>query len=491
VTVLSIKKLNESGYGKKQGKKIQRELPYFITIITLLAESGLGPYNICQKIKDIVDLPIVRLEAIKILKRIDMLGTDPLTALAQAKDRPSSKALGEFLSGYVSAIQSGGNVISYLKSKMTSAYEMLQNEEKQSTEKLSGLVHAYLTMQVVMLAVFILLSALGTTPLEGYMASPVTAVPSPPPYVMLAFPVIMTAVFLIMANKIIHSNIQEIEMKKILRFALPPVLVGVVLIFSNLFSGLQANAYILGMSLIAASIWPALKFKKIYTTNIDAEEATPQILRDITEARKAGIYPEKCIIHACKRADYKTFTPIANSIASKLEWGIPINDIFGTIKNEINNFQVLVIFRILFVVIFSGGGNVNTLDTLANTSERIYNIEKNKRDMLKPYIVVGFMIVVLTGLTSLLTIDAFSEINQQKKIGQINPDVAESDALMQAVSASVIIQAWLAGLFIGKITRGVYSGGFIFSIFFTAITILAIAIVQLQIINIGTIFIAS
>ena len=152
--MLSIKKINESGYGKKQGKKIQRELPYFITIVTLLAESGLGPYNICQKIKDIVDLPVIRLEAIKILKRIDMLGTDPLTALTQAKDRPSSKALGEFLSGYVSAIQSGGNVVSYLKSKMTSAYEMLQNEEKQSTEKLSGLVHAYLTMQVVMLAVF-------------------------------------------------------------------------------------------------------------------------------------------------------------------------------------------------------------------------------------------------------------------------------------------------------------------------------------------------
>jgi flagellar protein FlaJ len=153
---------------------------------------------------------------------------------------------------------------------------------------------------------------------------------------------------------------------------------------------------------------------------------------------------------------------------------------------------VLVIFRILFVVIFSGGGNVNTLDTLANTSERIYNIEKNKRDMLKPYIMVGFMIVVLTGLTSLLTIDAFSEINQQKKIGQINSDGAvDSDALMEAVSISIIIQAWLAGLFIGKITRGVYSGGFIFSIFFTAITILAIAVVQMQIIDIGSIFITS
>lgn len=482
--------MGESSYGKNQGKKIERELPYFITIVTLLAESGLGPYNICQKIKDIVQLPVIRQESIKILKRIDTLGLDPLTALNQAKDRPSSKALGEFLGGYVSAIQSGGNVVNYLKSKMASAYERLQNQEKQSTEKLSGLVHAYLTMQVVLLAVFILFSALGAVPLQGYMSSAIIGSSGPPPYMMLAFPIIMTAVFLIIAKNLIQSNIEEIKLKKIIPFVLPPILGGIVLILSNLFSGMQANAYILGMSLVAASIWPALKFRKIYTKNIDAEEATPQILRDITEARKAGNYPEKCIIHACKRTDYKSFTPVANSIASKLEWGIPLNDIFDTVKNEINNFQVLVIFRILFVVIFSGGGNVNTLDTLANTSEKIYNIEKNKRDMLRPFIVVGFMIIVLTGLTSLLTIDAFSDINQGKNLGQPDAEAAvKADELIQLVSMTALTQAWLAGLFIGKITRGAYSGGFIFSIFFTSITIMVVAIVQLQIIDIGSIFI--
>ncbi len=484
--MLSFKKLDESQFEKSQSKKIERELPYFITIVALLAAGGLGPYSIFQKIKEINLLPTSRQESIKILKRVDMLGLDPLTALNQAKDRPSSKALGEFLSGYVSAIQSGGNVINYLKSKMSSAYERLQNKEKQSIEKLSGLVHAYLTMQIVILAVFILVASIGATPLQGYLASP-TATNSSPPYTMLIFPPIMSILFVVIARNMIYSNIQELEVKKILRFALPSVAIGIILILSNLLSGLQANAYVLGASLIVASIWPALKFKKIYRLNIDAETATPQILRDITEARKAGIGPEKCIFHACKRTDYKTFNSIANSVANKLEWGIPINNIFETMRNEINNFQVLISFRILFEVIFSGGGNVNTLDTLADTSEKVFDIEKNKRDMLKPYVMVGFMIVVITGFTTLLTIDSFSQINEGKKIGHdATTRSTETNTFMQMISMAIIVQAWLAGLFIGKITNGAYSGGFIYSILFVGLTIVSIVTIQLHLVNISS-----
>jgi flagellar protein FlaJ len=485
--MLSFKKIDEGQYEKGQGKKIGRELPYFITIVTLLAASGLGPYTILQKIKEINLLPVIRQESVKILKRIDMLGVDPLTALNQAKDRPSSKALGEFLSGYVSAIQSGGNVLNYLKSKMYSTFERLENHEKSAVEKISGVVHAYLTIQIVILAVFILVASIGATPLQGFLANP-TATNSNPPYAILLFPPIMSIMFIVIAKNMVQSNFPELEIKKILKFGLPSVVIGAVLILSNLFSGLQLDAYILGASLIAASIWPALKFRKIFTANMDAETAVPQILRDITEARKAGIGPEKCIVHACKRSDYKTFNTITNSIANKLEWGIPISNIFDAIRSELNNFQVLISFRILFEVIFSGGGNVNTLDTLADTSERIYNIAKNKRDMLGPYILVGFIVVIITGFTTLLTIDSFSQINNEKKIGQDNTGPnTETQKFEQLISIAVLVQGWLAGLFVGKITKGAYSGGFIYCMLYTIVSLISIAMIQSHLINISSI----
>lgn len=482
--MLSLRKLEEEENKKKQDKKIERELPYFITIVSLLVSSGLGPYTILQKLKDVELLPIIRAETVKILKRIDMLGIDPLTALAQAKDKPSSRALGEFLGGYVSAIQSGGNVINFLKSKMSSSYDRLESSEKQSVEKLSGIVHAWLTMQIVILAVFILVAAIGSNPLTGSDGSG----GSQPPYLLLIFSPLISIAFMKMVQKMNYANIQEIKVKKILKFMLPPFLIGIILIETNVFSTLQINAYILGASLAVGSLWPALKFNKMYIANLHAESATPQILRDITEARKAGMGPEKCIIHACKRKDFKSFNIVANTIANKLEWGIPLSNIFETLHKEVKNFQVLISFRILFEIISSGGGNVNTLDSLADASEKIQTITKTKRDMLQPYVMVGFMLIIITGFTTLLTIDSFSDINQEKNLFQLTntQTQGQSPDLLNMVSIAIIAQAWLAGLFIGKITKGAYSGGFMYSMLLTVISMAAIGMIQLHVINMGS-----
>ena len=48
-----IKKHEEADKKKKLNKKIEVELPFFITIVTLLATSGFGPYTIFLKIKDL------------------------------------------------------------------------------------------------------------------------------------------------------------------------------------------------------------------------------------------------------------------------------------------------------------------------------------------------------------------------------------------------------------------------------------------------------
>jgi len=484
--MLSLKKLDQMDYEKKQKKKIERELPYFITIVTLLATSGLGPYFIFKKLKEINLLPTIKIESEKILKRIDLLGLDPLTAMNQAKDKPSSKALGEFLSGYVSSIQSGGNVLNYLKSKMTTAYENHENAQKQSIEKISGVVHGWLSMQIVILAVFIMISAMGSGVISG--ATTTTTDSSYQNYLLLVAPV-MSVIFLKVVQNMNTANINELEIKKILRYAIPCILGATVLVFTNILSSVNGNAYVVGGALIAASIWPALKFKKIYTLNVDAEDATPQILRDITEARKAGIGPEKCVIRACKRTDYKSFNPIATAVANKLEWGIPLKDIFETIQKEIMNFQVLISFRILFEVISSGGGNVNTLDSLSNTSENMHTVESHKREMLKPYIMVGFMVMAVTAFTTLLVISSFEQIDEQKNLGKTptQQNKEKTNSLMQFVSISILIQSWLAGLFIGKITTGTYSGGFLYSVFLIIISFVGIAIVQSGMINISSI----
>jgi len=76
--LLSLSKLKEEMGTEK--KKIEFELPYVMTFITLLAASGFGPYAVFQKLREISLLPASKKESDKILKRIDLLGLDPLTA---------------------------------------------------------------------------------------------------------------------------------------------------------------------------------------------------------------------------------------------------------------------------------------------------------------------------------------------------------------------------------------------------------------------------
>ena len=62
-----------------------------------------------------------------------------------------------------------------------------------------------------------------------------------------------------------------------------------------------------------------------------------------------------------------------------------IINIFRFIKKEISYFHILINFKLLFEIISACGGNVNTLDTLAGVAEKRHNIEKTKREKLKPY----------------------------------------------------------------------------------------------------------
>lgn len=155
-----LKNHEEKDKKKKLNKKLDAELPFFITIVTLLATSGFGPYTIFLKIKDLDLLPNVRLESIKILKRIDILGKDPLVVMAGTNERGSN--FGDFLNGWVSAIQSGGDVVNYLTTKMKSAFEIYESQQSELAKKVETVIEAYMTMQVVVLAIYILVTATST-----------------------------------------------------------------------------------------------------------------------------------------------------------------------------------------------------------------------------------------------------------------------------------------------------------------------------------------
>jgi len=467
---------------KKINKKIDSELPFFMTIVTLLATSGFGPYTIFKKIKEMELLPNVRIESIKIIKKIDILGQDPLVVMAETNVKASG--FGEFLSGWVSSIQTGGDVISYLTSKMNSAFEVYEAQQKEKANKIQTVIETYMTMQIVVLAIYIIITATST---DG-----VGTAPGPndtdPLYMVIVIPPAVTILFLVIAHKITASKIKELDWKKILIFGMPGILGAVIIISLNVLP--DYNLYILGVGLIASAIWPARKFKKKYRFALDAESATAAIMRDVAEARKAGLGPEKCVIRATQRNDFGLFNYVSNGIANKLQWGMTLDDIFAYLKKEVSNFQILINFKVLFEIISAGGGNVKTLASLAHVAEKMKTIEQTKREMLQPYVMVGFMLIAITGFTTLLVIDSLTSLGAQLESNEFKSAALASiaESRFELLGIGILIQSWIAGLFLGKLTTGSFSGGFMYSALLVAVTIVAITLIQLKLFNVASIY---
>jgi flagellar protein FlaJ len=428
-------------------------------------------------------LPNVRLESIKILKRIDILGKDPLIVMSETIEKGSN--FGNFLNGWVSSIQSGGDVVNYLTAKMNSSFEMYQSKQEELAKQVETVIETYMTMQVVVLAVYIIITATGTGGISG---SSVVSDGIDPLYIVIVLPPIVSILFSIVAGKLNKARIKELDWKKILMFGLPGILAAVAIMALNILP--DYNLYILGIVLIMSALWPALNFKSKYKFSLDAETGTAQIMRDVAEARKAGLGPEKCVIRTTKKDYYGLFNPVANGIANKLEWGMTLDNIFEFIKKEVSDFQVLINFKVLFEIISAGGGNVNTLDTLATVAEKMHTIEKTKREKLQPYVMVGFMLIAITGFTTLLVIESMTSLGAQLEDDEYKKEIlhAEAERRFELLGIAILIQAWISGLFLGKITTGSYSGGFMYSIFLIAITIGAIVIIQMKIFSVSSIF---
>ncbi len=479
--MISISSLKEKGAEQKQDKKINHELPYFITIVTLLSSAGIGPYFMLQRVKSIELLPTIRQETQKMLKRIDLLGVDPLEVMRNVRTHSKSKALGEFFDGYVSTIESGGDIVSYLKSKMKTVYDRYADTQKQSVTKLGALVEAYMTIQVVLLAVYIIGAAVISDPFNeaqtGITGEMIFLIATP----------LVSAAFLFFASKNRVSKSPELDLKKIIMLSVPAFAISGIVIGLDIIPDPLFGPYLLGGAFIAASILPSIKFKKLYAMTIAAEDSTPKILRTISEARKTGMSPESSVIHACKRKEYGIFNSIANGIANKIQWGVDFKTIFQDLKKEIKLFNVLISYNILFELISAGGGNPQTLDSLTETSERLHEIQKEKRELLLPYLYVGFILMGTTGFTTLLVIDSFGDIEQQSQdLSGIEGEIIQST--LGLFPLIVLIQSWTAGLFLGRVIKGSFSGGFLYGIILVILTLVGITLVQFSIIDVNSLF---
>jgi len=181
----------------------------------------------------------------------------------------------------------------------------------------------------------------------------------------------------------------------------------------------------------------------------------PSFLRDVTEARRTGLSPEKSIVHAAARRGYGPFTSYLRRMVNQIEWGISLRKIYRDLRDLIKSWPVVVGFFILVETIEIGGGDANTLGLLAEFSEKTQNIEKSQRDMLRPYIILPFVWTILMAFTITLTFITMSQIQLP-----FSGEAVVSSSSSIIIEAGIVFQCWMSGFFIGKVSDGNFASGF-------------------------------
>jgi len=450
--------------------EINRELPFAALLFTLLAASGVTIYESWKKLCKIDLLPTFRKEAKEIVRQVEVLGYDPLTVMYKRSQKTKSKNYREFLLGYVSSVRSGGNVVNYLKSKLRSIFEVQSVAAIHSIERLGTLVEAYAVMLIVTLCSYILFIVFATTSIFEPMRTSGTPGISPVIVCILIFFVTPMVSILFMTIAHVERKSNLIGVKQPYRAVMLPLIIASCIIVAVAYlpplqylTNPQTFPLVVTVCLLIVSIPPAVVYMKITKVNSDAENSMPSFLRDVTEARKIGLSPEKSIIHATKRMGYGKFSDTLNLIRSQMEWGVSLKKIFINIKQKIQTWPVLVNFLILVETIKIGGGSATALEILTDYSEKQKDVEVNKKSLLRPYVILAFIWSILIALTTTMVAMTVYALTQISLPGSTALPLEAMQNQINLFSTGIILQCWLSGFFVGKVNEGTFASGFKYS----------------------------
>lgn len=96
-------------------KDIETNLPFALTHMGAVAESGVPPYVIFKLISEFEEYGEISREMRKVVRNVDAFGLDPLSAVKEVAKKTPSEDFRQILTGFVTTTESGGDLKLFLK----------------------------------------------------------------------------------------------------------------------------------------------------------------------------------------------------------------------------------------------------------------------------------------------------------------------------------------------------------------------------------------
>jgi len=227
-------------------------------------------------------------------------------------------------------------------------------------------------------------------------------------------------------------------------------------------------------SVVAAFVFMLLTVHyRIATRRHQIEKGIASFLRDLTEIRKTGMAPEKCIENLAKR-NYGAFSKELQDISMQLSWGIPLRQVFMDFMKRTKSWLSQLVIFLLVEAIDVGGGTIGMIESLTRFNNMTQEVEKEKRMNARPYMIVPYFAAVMLMATTLLTL---LFVGKTVSIAQTGAGSFDLASLSTTFTVSVIVHVFMIGLVAGKIAEESVAAGFKHSVLLVIITLVASVLV--------------
>lgn len=463
----------------ERASNLEREMPFASAYISVMASGGIAPYMSFKRLSKVEMMPAMKSEAREIIKDVEIFGIDPLTAIERAAKKNPLDIYRDFLSGYASTVIIGGDIGHFLERKAEDIFKTRAMRVKAAAERLGMLLETFIIVMVLMsLCFYILFSVDAIYSVGVSMYSGIIL------YTYVFTPM-LSMVFIYLAHSM-QPKTPVVDMRPYKVFGVCSVVAIVLFLLLTdfmgyisipFFSGLRSMVDLpiaIAVALFVATAPAAVVYAKLSKKRNSIEQGINSFLRDLTEVRKTGLSPEKCIESLAHR-DYGDFSRELRKISSEISWGVPVKKVIMDFVKRTKSWMTQIVMYLLVETIDVGGGTIAMIESLARFNNLTNEVEKEKKMAVRPYVMMPyFAAILLVATTSMMIGFTAGTLN----VGGTGV-AKDMSPMIITFTTSCIFHSYLIGIVAGKISEESIAAGFKHGAILVIVAVLAAKLVPM------------
>ena len=463
----------------ERASSLEREMPFAAAYISVMASGGIAPYTSVKRLAEVELMPAMRSEAREIIKDVEIFGIDPLTAIENSAKNNPLDVFKDFFSGYASTVIIGGDIGHFLERKAEDIFKTRAMRVKAAAERLGMLLETFIIVMVLMsLCFYILFSVESIYSVGISMYSGIIL------YTYLFTP-LLSLMFIYLAHSM-QPKTPIVEMRPYKVFGVCSIIAMILFLLMTDFMGYMEVPFFssfqtiidlpvaVAIALFVATAPAAVVHSRISKKKASIEMGINSFLRDLTEVRKTGLSPEKCIESLSNR-DYGEFSKELRKISSEISWGVPLRKVIMDFVKRVRSWMTQIIMFLLVETIDVGGGTIAMVESLARFNNLTHEVEKEKKMAVRPYILMPYFAAILLVATTTMIIGFTAGtlgVAETTQTQDLSP-------MIMTFTTSCIFHSYLIGLVAGKISEESVAAGFKHASLLVIIAVLASKLVPM------------